>query len=160
MQQKAVSAGKELPLADDRYCFACGADNHIGLHLAFSDAADGRLRCSFLPKKQHQGYAGIVHGGIIGLILDELMVQALWRTARPAVTAQFEMRFRQAAQVGEALDFLAWVEKEERGVFYMRAECRSAGNGQTIAAASAKCRRANGLRVNPLRPSTPAQFDV
>ena len=45
-------------------CFACGQENPIGLKLRFT--WDGQTaHAEFTPTELHQGWWGIVHGGII-----------------------------------------------------------------------------------------------
>ena len=45
-------------------CFACGQANPIGLKLRFEQAGK-TAQADFTPSKLHQGWSGIVHGGII-----------------------------------------------------------------------------------------------
>jgi acyl-coenzyme A thioesterase PaaI-like protein len=56
---------------NSRMCFVCGVDNPIGLHLKFYTDDDGRCIARFLPKPEHQGYPGQLHGGLISTILEE-----------------------------------------------------------------------------------------
>lgn len=55
-----------------RKCFVCGKDNPIGLNITFFKDKD-KIRAEFIPESKHQGYKGIVHGGILFSILDEIM---------------------------------------------------------------------------------------
>ncbi len=62
-----IVSGKELP-----QCFGCGRKNPIGLKLKFQ--WDGKTATAeFAAGENHQGWPGIVHGGIIFSILDEAM---------------------------------------------------------------------------------------
>lgn len=54
-----------------------------------------------------QGFAGIAHGGVLAMILDEGMVNAVWLRGTTAVTARFEMRLRHPVAVGERVTFHA-----------------------------------------------------
>ncbi|MBL7032391.1 MAG: PaaI family thioesterase [Nitrospira sp.] len=95
-----------LDLIDDGYCFVCGPKNPIGLKLDFS--LDGKtLKTEFIPKKEHQGYMDIVHGGIISTLLDEIMVKLAIELGMPSVTAQMDIRLRKSARVGKRLTFSA-----------------------------------------------------
>ena len=47
-----------------RQCFLCGVENPIGLKLSFYELGDGRVATRFLPQQRHQGYPGVLHGGI------------------------------------------------------------------------------------------------
>ena len=95
-----------IDLTDDGYCFVCGPNNPIGLKLDFT--LDGEIMTTeFVPKKEHQGYRNIVHGGIISTLLDEIMVKLAIELGMPAVTAQMNIRLRKPAKVGERLTFSA-----------------------------------------------------
>lgn len=72
----------------------------MGLHLVFEETDEG-LRTKFLPDKRHQGYEGILHGGLVATLLDEVAVQMLWAKGVPAVTARLEVRFLKPAPVGK-----------------------------------------------------------
>jgi Uncharacterized protein, possibly involved in aromatic compounds catabolism len=98
-----------IELRDNRRCFACGPDNPIGLHLEFEWRGD-RLYCEWLPLPEHQGYAGITHGGLIATVLDEAMARVLWDRGTPVVTGSFEMRLRAPAPAGSPVRVQAWLE--------------------------------------------------
>jgi uncharacterized protein (TIGR00369 family) len=88
------------PLEDDQYCFVCGDNNPAGLHLRFF-IHEGKVFTEFIPKKIHQGYKDIIHGGLISTILDEAMVKAALMQGLPVVTAEMTVRFRNPLLVGE-----------------------------------------------------------
>jgi uncharacterized protein (TIGR00369 family) len=84
----------------DHECFGCGDDNPIGLHLRFATNAD-TVTAAFLPKDVHQGFQGVVHGGIIATVLDEAMAWATAAAGNWAVTTKLDVRFRRPLHVGE-----------------------------------------------------------
>ena len=89
-------------LQDDQMCFACGEKNSIGLKLKFE--TKGKItKAIFVPKKEHQGYKDIVHGGILSTILDEAITRLGWELGLSVVTAVIKVNFRQPALVGEKL---------------------------------------------------------
>ena len=91
-----------VEFADDGHCFVCGPDNPIGLKLEFT--FDGkRMMTEFVPRKEHQGYMDIVHGGIVSTLLDEIMVKLAIAMGMPAVTAQMDIRLKKALKVGEKI---------------------------------------------------------
>jgi hypothetical protein len=67
-----TDTGQKLSVREDDYCFVCGARNPVGLKLDFR-VVDGRVETVFVPAPEHQGFAGIIHGGLVGLVLDEAM---------------------------------------------------------------------------------------
>ena len=89
-------------LLDERlyqqYCFACGHENPGGLQMQFRrDGADGVI-CEYTPRREHQGFPGVVHGGILVALLDEAMAWAMFAADRAlGVTAKMETRYRRAA---------------------------------------------------------------
>src|SRR5919112_1693310 len=84
----------------DHECFGCGDDNPIGLHLRFAADGDG-VKASFTPGPNHQGFGGIVHGGIISSILDEAMAWATAHAGFWAMTGDMRVRFRRPLNIGE-----------------------------------------------------------
>lgn len=125
-------------LGDDRWCFACGENNPQGLKLQFALDERKSLHTSFTFGKEHQGYTDIVHGGFLGLILDEVMVNLAWRLGIRAVTAGLELRFKKVVRVGETVDFTGWLGERKNRLLGAHAEARGA-NGDVVATASAKC---------------------
>ena len=64
--------------ADDSMCFICGQLNPIGLKIKFDVDEDNlKIEGSFVPRSEHQGYTGIMHGGLVCALLDEAMVNAV-----------------------------------------------------------------------------------
>ena len=123
-----------MKLADDGYCFVCGPRNPIGLKLEFS--FDGKtVTTEFVPKKEHQGYLDIIHGGIISTLLDEAMVKLAIAMDMPAVTARIDVRLKKALAVGEKVNVEAGIIKETRKTIDAYA---SAVNGDNVVIADAK----------------------
>ena len=50
-------------------CFVCGRNNPNGLHLHFFVDAENRVHAEFTPQVEHQGFPGIMHGGVISAII-------------------------------------------------------------------------------------------
>ena len=90
-------------LRDDGMCFGCGSENPIGLHLNFAWDGD-TYGTRFVPEACHQGWVGRVHGGILALLLDEVLSRAaLERHGLDWVTAELTTRLVRPAPTGEAL---------------------------------------------------------
>ena len=59
-----------------RTCFVCGRDNVLGLKARFEgDPAAGEVRTTVTVPEAMNGYPGVVHGGILGALLDETAVR-------------------------------------------------------------------------------------
>ena len=82
---------RELPHTHS--CFVCGESNGVGLKLRFT--TDGRVvQTRFRLRAAHIGFRGVVHGGILTTVLDEIMVWACAvPTRRFAFCAELTTRF-------------------------------------------------------------------
>jgi len=139
-----MSGRKTIELADDQMCFGCGSRNPRGLKLQFElDAQNRRLKTRWAPPKEFQGYRDIVHGGILGLVLDEMMVNLLWTLKMPAVTAELKLRLSRPARVGEPLDCEAWIVSEEGRIIRTEGSARNQ-RGEVVARATARCVKVEG----------------
>jgi uncharacterized protein (TIGR00369 family) len=99
-------------LHDNQGCYVCGRDNPVGLKVEFElDGSAKSLRGRFTPRQEHQGYQGIVHGGVIAALMDEAMVKLAWRLGYPAVSAEITVRFKAPAAPGDELTVTAQIVK-------------------------------------------------
>ncbi|MFE1592445.1 PaaI family thioesterase [Nocardia sp. NPDC058705] len=57
----------------DYHCFGCSPHNPTGLGLRFTPRADGALVAVFALGRAFESYPGVVHGGLIGVVCDEVM---------------------------------------------------------------------------------------
>lgn len=92
---------------DDNYqgCFICGKSNDKGLKLDFSYEEEvGEVCAIWKPLEYMQGFKGIVHGGFIFMLLDEVMAKACLYKKIPAVTARIEIRFKKPVYVDEEME--------------------------------------------------------
>lgn len=102
----------------NRWCFACGPDNPIGLGLQFQEIEETYVT-TFTPGPQHQGYDGIVHGGIVSTLLDEAMARYIYSKGIKAVTARLEIRYRQPTPVGQELTIIGKITGQRGKMFEM-----------------------------------------
>jgi uncharacterized protein (TIGR00369 family) len=86
----------------DHYCFACGSENPVGLHLSFESTPSGVI-AYFTPTKEYQGFVNILHGGITSTLLDEAMANAVLVKGHQGVTARMEVKFKRPVVMGEQL---------------------------------------------------------
>ncbi len=83
---------------DEGFCFGCGCNNPIGLKLKFVPDGDG-IRTEFTPDKLYQGWPGLLHGGILGTVIDEAMSNVAYATGNTCMTASINFRIKQPIQV-------------------------------------------------------------
>ena len=87
---------------DGNHCFVCGPDNPAGMQIRFE--MDGELcRAEYTPNAHQCGYDGVVHGGILFSLLDDVMANWLFLQGERAYTARCEIRFRAPAPIGVRL---------------------------------------------------------
>lgn len=125
----------------DHMCFACSPNNPIGLKLEFKLEGD-KVYTTFRPRKEHQGYNGCMHGGLISTLLDETMAQWLWLRGITCMTAEMTTRFSLAVPIGRELRVESRCISERKGRFFEMEAKLILADG-TVAAYS----RAKFLRV-------------
>ena len=82
----------------NEWCFACGRLNPCGLKLAFEESDDTYIT-HFTGEPEHQGYDGIMHGGIVSTLLDEIMA----RYERELITELLEQNHYSLAKTADLL---------------------------------------------------------
>ncbi|HBP15580.1 MAG TPA: thioesterase [Gammaproteobacteria bacterium] len=80
-------------------CFVCGPGNDRGLGIRFR-LDDDVCRAEFTPTESYAGYDGVVHGGILFCLLDDVMANWLYLQGKRCFTARAEVRYRQPLPVG------------------------------------------------------------
>jgi acyl-coenzyme A thioesterase PaaI-like protein len=132
------STSRPIRSLDDHNCFGCGSLNEGGLHLQFYELADGEgIWAPFTPTPAFEGYGGMIHGGIISTMLDEIMAWSLYRQQIWAVTATMSTRFRRPVAVGEPVRLVGRLERARGRLLDVRGEVRRASDDVVLAEASA-----------------------
>jgi len=130
-EQNSAKSSRPAPLAD--YCFVCGKNNPRGfkIEVRYSEA-DLAAETELVIPREYQGWAEVIHGGILSTLLDELMAHAVWHFAGPGLTLGLEVRFHAPLKPGEPI--------RVRGVM-------KTPNGSRRQAAGEIIRRADGQRI-------------
>jgi len=128
----------ELPHTPN--CLVCGRNNPHGLHLSLHvDPITGVVTTTFVPTKDHIGFEGIVHGGVLATVLDEAMVwAATWHGKRFCVAGEMSVRFRQSANVGEPLLVTAAIDLARSKLITATGEVRRAADNTLLTTATGK----------------------
>lgn len=93
-------------------CFACGADNPVGLHLEPVSIDGGEAVATYWPSVHHGGAGDVLHGGLAATVLDEIMVWAALISHRVlTVTGTMELRFRRPVTVDGEIEVRGRVEE-------------------------------------------------
>ncbi len=135
-------ADDELVWTDDGWCVACGVNNPRGLHMTFRQEGECYV-CDFTPERFHQGWEGIVHGGILATLLDETMNDMLSRNSEPVATAELCVRYKLPAMIGVPLQVRAWMTRERPPLWEAAGEVTDA-EGRVVATGTAKLMRVKG----------------
>ena len=97
----------------DGLCFGCGRNNPVGLKLDFR--SNGKVtETEFTPDKFHQGWPGVLHGGIITCLLDEAMSYAAYFAGVRCITAKMEVEIKRPAPIAVTLLITASVTRHTR----------------------------------------------
>ncbi len=88
---------------NSHYCFLCGVANPIGLKVAFYQETETTVRVHFVPQEEHQGYPGVMHGGIICALLDETIGRTLVPEDLWAMTVELDVRFLKPVPLGRPI---------------------------------------------------------
>jgi len=119
-------------------CFVCGESNPIGFQLRLD--TDGRVvQTRFTPRAEYAGFKGVVHGGIISTLLDEIMVWACAvQTKRFAYCAELTVRFAIPLRPGEEVLARGELTANRRNrIFEAKAELKNSA-GDILATAAGK----------------------
>ena len=130
------SINRQLAVREDHWCFGCGRQNPIGLKMTFFEDANG-VWSPWTPAREHQGYEGIVHGGLITTVLDEVMGWAIYVRKLWAVTGTINVRFRKPVRIGDVLTARAWVESVTGRKVDVRAHLVRDADSEVLAEGSA-----------------------
>ena len=127
---------------NSKNCFACGLGNEHGLGLQFYEINGDELVAEYVVPEHFEGFPGIVHGGIIASMLDEMLSRAamIGETNRFRMTAKLEIRYRAPVPTGQLLKLRAVIEKRRGRISFTKAELRLPDG--TVAA------EANGMMVD------------
>lgn len=129
-----------MPYDKDRYCFACGENNPIGLKLHYVYGEDG-VRARFTPERVYQGYPGLMHGGLVATLLDETMAHAVIAAVGLSVTGELRVRMRGGGvPIGQPLELRGWVTGQRGRLVQAAAEVRD-GAGTVLAEGTGKFMR-------------------
>lgn len=109
---------------NSRMCFGCGRENPIGLQARYYQD-DNKVYCTYTPRDEYQGYPGVVHGGILCTILDEVLFRTALIDGDPwMVTARMEVRFKAPVPTEKPLTATAEVTKRKTRVLEAKGEIR------------------------------------
>ena len=98
-------------------CFICGLENPVGLHLHIYETEPGVVETTYIAPEHFQGYPGVLHGGIVGALIDEIAGRSQMGSdpgdPRFMFTAKLEVKYRQNVPVGKSLKIIGKAGKSK-----------------------------------------------
>lgn len=101
-----------MDFIDDGRCFFCGNRNPHGFSLRFRNAGEWAEAEVVVPW-YFQGFAGVVHGGVVAALLDEVMSHSVKYAGISAVTGTLEVRYLKPCPTERILTLRGRVERQE-----------------------------------------------
>lgn len=102
---------------NSRFCFICGMENPVGLHLHIYETATGEVESTYIAPDHFQGYPGVLHGGIVAALIDEIAGRALMGSdpmdPRFMFTAKLEVKYRKNVPIGKPLKIIGRAGKSK-----------------------------------------------
>ena|SRR5215216_2024196 len=102
---------------NSRMCFICGLENPVGLHLHIYETEPGVVESRYYAPEYFQGYPGVLHGGIVAAILDEISGRAHMGSdpldPRFMFTAKLEVKYRRNVPIGKELKIIGKAGKSK-----------------------------------------------
>src|SRR5438876_7585847 len=115
---------------------ACGQLNNGGMHLDFGVSRD-HAEARYTSLQRHQGYDGVLHGGVVTALLDEAMGWAIFHQGIWGVTARINVSFRLGVPVGEELRVVGEVTRDRGRLIETHGTLSRAGDETVLAEADA-----------------------
>ena len=124
----------------DHHCFGCGERNPHGLRLKFfpHDGPDGGVYADWTPSPTEEGYVGMVHGGLISTVCDEVMAWSCYAERVWGMTARLSVRFRRPVRVGEDYRATGWIVSTRSRLIELAAAMHHRETGELVADATAR----------------------
>lgn len=106
--QEHLTAGRRRPWGNP----VIGLRNPIAPPLQVASDATGRAETDFRCGAAYEGPPGLVHGGVVSLILDQVLGHAVGAAGRPGMTGTLTIVYRQGTPLGD-LRAEAWIDRED-----------------------------------------------
>jgi uncharacterized protein (TIGR00369 family) len=133
-----VSENIQLAPNPANKCFGCGGANEAGMLLTFEqDNENRRIVGKFVLGERYQGGGGMLHGGIIALLLDEAMGKVCRFRDALAVTAEMSIDFLKPIRVDQEIVVEAFETAQRGRNLFQMGEIRDSA-GQVLARGRAR----------------------
>lgn len=129
-------------------CFFCGpATGGLALELLYSD---GQVACEFTAHEKFQGYDGMLHGGIVTGILDEVMWWTLFMESKKiCATWKIEAEFKRPVLCGKTYRASGHLLRSTHNTYYLTGIIEDE-SGKPCAQGNATFRRTRGVTLKDI----------
>jgi acyl-coenzyme A thioesterase PaaI-like protein len=127
---KDESAYHRLREQQHGHCIVCGRSSGLEFR-----SRDGKVEAEIACRRFLEGYAGVLHGGVICAVLDGAMTNCLFAAGRSAVTGDLRVRFRKPVVARGTATVQAWIEESHPPLYRVAAHVRQDGEIKVTAQA-------------------------
>jgi uncharacterized protein (TIGR00369 family) len=129
-------------------CFFCGpATGGLALELHY---VDGKVACEFTAHERFQGYDGMLHGGIVTGILDEVMWWTLFmETNKICATWKIDAEFKRPVTCGKTHRAKGHLISATHNTYYLSGIIEDE-SGKLCAQGNASFRRTRGFTLEDI----------
>ncbi len=118
--QSIIARMSKIKQPNSRHCFICGLENPIGLHLHIYETEAGVVESQYIAPEHFQGYPGVLHGGIVAALIDEISGRAHMGSdplnPRFMFTGKLEVKYRKNVPIGKMLRIIGKAGKSKRNI--------------------------------------------
>lgn len=129
--EPSLDEAKRLSARPNSSCYVCGTENPRGLRLHFESLQNRGVGAIWTPETTLEGFAGIIHGGLVSTVLDESMAKAVAAIGVGALTAELKVRFRHPVSAGKQYRVRGWVEDRNRRMIRAEASLLDPAGAET-----------------------------
>lgn len=111
---------------NSKHCFVCGLESEVGLRLRFDDNGQDEVTSSYTVPRRYQGYPGVVHGGVVAAMLDEVAARTAMIADRDRfmMTGKLEIRYRKPVPVETPLTLVGRMLRDRKRIAEAHSEIR------------------------------------
>jgi acyl-coenzyme A thioesterase PaaI-like protein len=125
-----------MQVFDNQYCFVCGKHNPLGLKATLEVDREARsASCQLVIPAEYQGWEGMVHGGVIAALLDEVCAYAGMTVSPQVVTGELKTRYRKPVPLERLVTVSARAGAAQRRIVTVEAQLEM--DGEVLASAEA-----------------------
>ncbi len=110
MSQSIIALMSKIKQPNSRHCFICGMENPVGVHLHMYEVEPGVIEANYIAPDHFQGYPGVLHGGIVAALIDEVSGRTHMgsdpQKPRFLFTGKMEIKYRKNVPIGKMLKII------------------------------------------------------